>query len=130
MLPACVDEALHKVVWRHVGPFWLAHARVHKGVTLCGKYVSRCRASRTSDVAVPVNVPDHGAGQGSERASQTLIHLRRMKKTADANACAVFGTWIAIFPSYGGILMECARPGTDVAWFGRYRAEPGEPGTL
>ncbi len=25
MLPACFDEALREVVWRHVGPFWLAH---------------------------------------------------------------------------------------------------------
>jgi len=25
MLPARVNEALREVVWRHVGPFWLAH---------------------------------------------------------------------------------------------------------
>jgi hypothetical protein len=25
MLPPCFDEAVREVVWRHVGPLWLAH---------------------------------------------------------------------------------------------------------
>jgi hypothetical protein len=78
-------------------------------------------------VAVPVNVPDHGSRQGSARASQTLIHRRHKKKTADASACAVFRTQIVIFLARPGIQAAGTRSGTDVAWVRAVRKRKSEP---
>jgi hypothetical protein len=80
MLPACFDEAVREVVWRHVGPFWLAHWAGHGDVRDWKKPRVAAFEDRRSRVridaaramtpwqamAAPVNVPDRGARQGAD----------------------------------------------------------------